>query len=50
MKGFKRKILIFTFIFMPITFSLGLWQLDRADEKRNILAIFDQLVTKAPAN
>ena len=50
MKGFKRKILIFTFIFMPITFSLGLWQLDRADEKRNILATFDQLVTKAPAN
>ena len=50
MKGFKRKILIFTFIFMPITFSLGLWQLDRADEKRNILSTFDQLVTKAPAN
>ena len=50
MKGFKKKILIFTFIFMPITFLLGLWQLDRAEEKKGILEEFNNLVTQPPVD
>ena len=43
MRRFKRNILIFSVIFAPITFSLGLWQLDRAEEKDEIIAEFEKL-------
>lgn len=32
------KILLFVAVFLPLTCALGFWQLDRADEKRSILA------------
>ena len=32
------KILLFTAVFLPLTVSLGFWQLERADEKRLLLA------------
>lgn len=32
------KILIFAGLFLPLTISLGFWQLDRADQKKQILA------------
>lgn len=33
----RIKIWIFVAIFLPLTSSLGLWQLDRADQKRHLL-------------
>jgi surfeit locus 1 family protein len=36
------KVLLFTAIFLPITVSLALWQLDRADEKRQLLEMYHQ--------
>jgi surfeit locus 1 family protein len=36
------KVLVFTAIFLPITVSLALWQLDRADEKRQLLEMYHQ--------
>lgn len=36
------KVLVFTVIFLPITVSLALWQLDRADEKRQLLEMHRQ--------
>ena len=38
MNSFKSKILIFAIIFVPITISLGLWQIQRAEEKNIIIA------------
>lgn len=32
------KILLFVAVFLPLTVALGFWQLDRADQKRAILA------------
>lgn len=32
------KILLFVALFLPITISLGFWQLDRSEQKREILA------------
>ena len=43
MNSYKSKILIFAIIFAPITFSLGLWQIDRAAEKDNIIESFNEL-------
>jgi cytochrome oxidase assembly protein ShyY1 len=43
MRRFKRNILIFSVVFVPITFSLGLWQLERAKEKNEIIAEFEKL-------
>ena len=43
MNSYKTKILIFAIIFAPITFSLGLWQIDRAAEKDNIIEKFNEL-------
>ena len=43
MNSYKSKILIFAIIFAPITFSLGLWQIDRAAEKDNIIERFNEL-------
>ena len=43
MNSYKTKILIFAIIFAPITFSLGLWQIDRAAEKDKIIEIRNKL-------
>lgn len=48
MNSFKSKILIFAIIFVPITTSLGFWQIDRAKEKREIIANYDELLTSEP--
>ena len=50
MNSFKSKILIFAIIFVPITISLGFWQLDRAEEKREIIANYDELLISEPIN
>jgi len=44
MSRFKRNILIFSIIFMPITFSLGLWQVDRANQKTEIINNYDSII------
>jgi cytochrome oxidase assembly protein ShyY1 len=43
LNSYKSKILIFAIIFAPITFSLGLWQIERAAEKDNIIEKFNEL-------
>jgi cytochrome oxidase assembly protein ShyY1 len=48
LNSFKSKILIFAIIFVPITISLGFWQIDRAKEKREIIANYDELLTSEP--
>ena len=48
MNNFKSKILIFAIIFVPITISLGIWQIERADEKKLIIANYDKLLVSAP--
>ena len=48
MNSFKSKILFFAIIFVPITISLGFWQLDRAQEKKEIIANYDKLLTSEP--
>jgi cytochrome oxidase assembly protein ShyY1 len=50
LNSFKSKILIFAIIFVPITISLGFWQLDRAQEKKEIIANYDELLTSEPTN
>lgn len=42
------KVLVFTAIFLPITVSLSLWQLDRADEKKQLLEMYHQRGTAQP--
>lgn len=48
MNNFKSKILIFAIIFAPITISLGMWQIERANEKKLIIANYDKLLVSAP--
>ena len=48
MNNFKSKILIFAIIFVPITISLGIWQIERAEEKKLIIANYDKLLVSAP--
>ena len=48
MNNFKSKILIFAIIFVPITISLGMWQIERANEKKIIIANYDKLLVSAP--
>ena len=48
MNNFKTKILIFAIIFVPITISLGMWQIERAKEKKLIIANYDKLLVSAP--
>ena len=48
MNNFKSKILIFAIIFVPITISLGMWQVERANEKKLIIANYDKLLVSAP--
>ena len=49
MNSYKTKVLIFALIFSPITFSLGLWQIDRAKEKDVIIDQFNELQKKPHA-
>ncbi len=44
----NRKLLVFALIFLPVTFSLGLWQLQRAEQKRDILAAKAQRIEAEP--
>ncbi len=44
MNSFKRNILIFSIIFMPITFLLGLWQVDRANQKTDIIKSYEAII------
>jgi len=46
MNSFKRNILIFSIIFMPITFLLGLWQVDRANQKTDIIKSYDAIINE----
>ena len=48
MNNFKSKILIFAIIFVPITISLCIWQIERANEKKLIIANYDKLLVSAP--
>ena len=48
MNNFKSKILIFAIIFVPITISLGLWQIERANEKKAIISNYDKLLVSSP--
>ena len=48
MNNFKSKILIFAIIFVPITISLGLWQIERANEKKVIISNYDKLLVSSP--
>ena len=48
MNNFKSRILIFAIIFVPITISLGMWQIERANEKKLIIANYDKLLVSAP--
>ena len=48
MNNFKSKILIFAIIFVPITISLGMWQIEIANEKKLIIANYDKLLVSAP--
>tara|TARA_A100001388_G_scaffold220597_1_gene171265 strand:+ start:3252 stop:3941 length:690 start_codon:yes stop_codon:yes gene_type:complete len=48
LNNFKSKILIFAIIFVPITISLGIWQIERANEKKLIIANYDKLLVSAP--
>lgn len=45
--NFNWKLALFVVIFAPITFSLGLWQLDRAQQKRDIAVQFEQQKQKS---
>ena len=44
MSNFKRNIIIFSVVFIPITFSLGYWQVDRAKQKNEIMNEYDSLL------
>ena len=48
MNNFKSNILIFAIIFVPITISLGLWQIERANEKKVIISNYDKLLVSSP--
>ena len=48
MNNFKSKILIFAIIFVPITISLGLWQIERANEKKVIISNYEKLLVSTP--
>ncbi|MEA3299151.1 MAG: SURF1 family protein [Pseudomonadota bacterium] len=46
----NRGILLFTLLFLPVTLSLGFWQLDRAEEKRMLAAEFQGREVAAKVN
>jgi len=45
---FNSKLFVFVLLFLPLTTSLGFWQLSRAEEKRGLIAEFERLV-QSPA-
>lgn len=45
---FNWKLLLFVVVFLPITVSLGFWQLERADEKQKLSAQFEVLRQQTP--
>ena len=45
----NAKLLLFVCLMTPLLISLGYWQLDRAEEKRQILAEFVGNQQSAPA-
>ncbi len=42
------KLLLFVLFFLPILLSLGFWQLDRAEQKRELLSVYQQQQTLPP--
>ncbi len=42
------KLAIFVAIFLPLTVTLGFWQLDRASQKEQLIAKHEALVTEKP--
>ena len=48
MHKFKFRILFFSLVFFPITILLGIWQINRADEKNNIMDQYAELIKKPP--
>ena len=44
------KVLVFVLVFLPLTVSLGFWQLSRADEKAALLAEYRARETAAPVS
>ena len=42
------RMLLLTIFLLPLLIWLGLWQLERADEKRQILASYQQLLAQSP--
>ncbi len=44
--NFNWKLTLFVALFLPILFRLGYWQLDRAEEKRQILAAREALINQ----
>ena len=46
--NFNWKLTLFVVVFLPLTVRLGVWQLDRADEKREMLANHANLVKQPP--
>ena len=48
MHKFKFRILFFSLVFFPITILLGIWQINRADEKNNIIEQYAELIKKPP--
>lgn len=47
---FNWKSALFVAVFLPATISLGFWQLDRADEKRQLIEKHQRLVDSSPVD
>ena len=45
---FNWKIILFVLFFLPVTVSLAFWQVDRAEEKNNLLSIYKGRAEAAP--
>ena len=45
---FNWKILLFVLFFLPVTISLAFWQIDRAEQKNNLLSIYKGRAEAAP--
>ena len=46
MHKFKFRILFFSLVFFPITILLGIWQINRADEKNDIMEQYSKFIKK----
>ncbi|TQV70714.1 SURF1 family protein [Exilibacterium tricleocarpae] len=47
---FNWKITLVTVLFLPVLIGLGFWQLDRAEEKRQIIGAFEQRLNLPPVD